>query len=223
VHAEHDELLISIADELGQASQATAGQTASRVPEQGEIALAVPGSALGNLPPEILREWNALLHSRLNFIHTAPDILAAASGQELVSLYLGEKGASLGVRGAPNAFLTATNKAIVAEEAYRRPEPRAFRLPDGTIGRELVPGEERETTAPQEGSCAETGIGVVVCRSGNAAAIGSGQDLALNSLKSAPWHILVGENYLKAAGLPVGAISAIGDSEGAIIRLKLAQ
>jgi hypothetical protein len=189
-------------------------------PAAAEMSFTLPGAPLAGLPPDVSAEWNALLVLRLGFKHTAPHLIGPAAGRDSVFLSITETGAAFGATGSTQSLKDTLQEALAAEEAYLRPQERAFRLPDGTIGREVVPGEERETTSPAPGSCTEAAA-LAVCTNGSAVAIGTTADRARQALEPGPWHVRLGEKYLRGLPFKLKAAAATGDSGTAVIHLKI--
>lgn len=108
------------------------------------VVITVPGELLAALPTEVHEDLNRQLRLALGFTLTRPDILAHLATYDAASLALrpsGEALATLGVRGDADTFTDTVTSWIQEEERRTRLTTRAFRLPDGTLGYEKIPGE----------------------------------------------------------------------------------
>lgn len=108
------------------------------------LVLDIPGTALGMLPTRLTESWNDLLRQRLDLTATRPDILAALAQYSHVLVTISDPGVSVGIMSRDSderARWQALREAwAVDEDRFRRPVNQAFRLPDGTLGREKVAG-----------------------------------------------------------------------------------
>lgn len=227
IMAQRNEITIITAPDIQTALSLTPG--AAAWPQQNEgIVLTLPGRFLGSLPGNLLPEWNRAMMKQLGFKNTEPHLLNNAAEHTLVTIESGEAWTAIAVNGNPTSFINRATEAIAAEESFHRLERRAFRLPDDTIGFELIPGTIQPPPDPENGSCQET-IGLWLCREQNQAALATSQKAAENAAHQTTWRVRLSSQYVD--GLPklqsgsetyrVESIAATGDDKNAIIRLKI--
>lgn len=110
------------------------------------LLVALPSSFLPAIPGQLRQEWIHWLEGELALSHARAPIaeeiskygqLSVASGEPVRRI--GGEDISLAVTDGTEEFTAAVEKWAAEETAYHAPTQRAFRLPDGTLGYELVP------------------------------------------------------------------------------------
>ncbi len=156
----------------------------------GQLTLTVPGPMLASLPREVADQVNRLLVTALGFPLTHPNILAAVAAYDTVQIVMERHGAStpptlqLGVMGDTHAFQATVQHWIQEEERRGRLTTRAFRLPDGTLGYEKVPGEIVPVLTASTEGCWEpvqNRTELWLCTRGTTLGIGKSQAAALQA------------------------------------------
>jgi hypothetical protein len=204
------------------ASVIAADYPAPPFPPENQLTAVLPGIIINDLPEQLKNGWNTLIISRLHLEQSQPDIFKAAAQHNNILVSIQGDQAVIAVQGGKGKFINGFIESIKAEEAYRRPERRAFRLPDGTIGYEMIAGQEQEITPPAAGACTAAGA-LILCAGEKTAAVGTEETITRAALAPAGWHIRVGARYLHEAALPLHAVVAAGDGKTAVIRVQLAQ
>lgn len=116
--------------------------------------LSVPGEVLRLLPEPLAARWNEELRRRLQLTATTPDLVSLLASFPGVQLRLvGDDGVELALTGDTEQATLSLRQVLEAEERTRRPRTRAFRLPDGTIGRERIPGEPEPLWVAAQDDC----------------------------------------------------------------------
>lgn len=189
----------------------------SSLPADANAILSVPGSALAVLPPALQASWDALLHQKLHFTHTKPEIFRHLMTADRVVILMRGDDLALGIAPAEQGEAAPLHRWVQDEERYSRPHEQAFRLPDGTIGRELVPGlagdvfREPDATgcrAPLEGKTT-----LWLCERAGMVLLATDQSLAQQLPVAAPvqWLVQLHEAALQAIEhLNINGITALG-------------
>lgn len=165
--------------------------------------LSLPGSALRTLPTSLESSWDALFHQKLHFLKTKPAIFTQLAAADHAVVLLQGDNLALGFQPGSQDMARLLNELVQNEERYTRPLEQAFRLPDGTIGRELVPGlpgdvfRERDATgcrAPLEGKTT-----LWLCEREGMVILATDQSLAhqLPEANAAQWQM-----YVDGSALP---------------------
>lgn len=210
-----------------------------------ELSMTLPSHILATLPDSLHHNWNSALIQRLSFFNTRPDIIAhLARYNSPVIIKLNNSHATIAVAGSNEQFTSAIHSWFQNEEAYSRQRQQAFRLPDGTLGYELAPGEIREVfTNLVDSNCRQeswprlAGAGgpahnqamqhLWLCTKGNQIAFGSDQSATKEATQddfsaASTWNISLGAQYLADLSLSgIESISASGTETQAIIHLQL--
>lgn len=184
-----------------------------------DLSVALPSELFNQLPRELAVAWHNLLRQYLNFEHTDPGLLAAAvqSKGGLTIKLIGDS-AVLGVETGGAQFAAAARASLEAEEAYLRPSRRAFRLPDKSIGFELVPGEPQDLFSNKlMGDGCQPALSLWLCEAGDRASLANDQGLAEAALRSEPRHVLLREKYARSLPLPLAAFAATATADGNIV------
>jgi len=127
-------------------------------PDRGEdtLRLFINGQILGNLPHSLKNTWTSAIYRQFNFTNTSPDIINKLTSYNQVELVLSPDSLTISTKHPDNDFSEYFKGIVQAEEAYSRPDQQAFKLPDGTLGYEKVPGPARSVfsiTDIQEAAC----------------------------------------------------------------------
>lgn len=167
--------------------------------------ITVPGNLFLALPMSLRVGWNDLLWRRLHLTAIRPDIASYISQFKTVHINLTSAEVTLGVRGAPDAFTETIKTWWQDNERNGRPTQRSFRLPDGTLGRELVPGEPRPLFMPVDSSCQADGEAeddFWLCQKGNQAILSSAEAKArLTDIASTDtWRVAVAPRQIQNEG-----------------------
>lgn len=169
------------------------------------IALVVPGSILKQLPRSLVLAWNSLLRQKFGFIKTKPDIMEELSDYSTVLLGVQGKTVTVGVADAQaiTTFASTVQRWSEDEDRYNRPVKRAFRLPDGSLGYELVPGPSRLVFQPDSvaAACLEPIAGratVTLCHHDNRLVVATAREQAQLGLQPAAWTpgATIGQHWL---------------------------
>jgi hypothetical protein len=195
--------------------------TTYSVPPADFLSAALPGKSLQELPNNLTHAWNNLVSKELGFRFTEPGLVPLVTSQDSILITTGPSEVTLAGWGKAEELIHGLLKAIQAEESYHRPVRQAFRLPDGTIGFEMVAGEENEIPRPAVGECTSA-LDLTVCRSETAASISTSREKAQVALNSPVWHVQIGERYLKQTTLSLSALTATRSGEAIVIRARLA-
>lgn len=112
-----------------------------------------PPSFLLSLPPASIAIWDQLLYTRLAFRLTKPNLINSLKDFSHVTIYVDEGKSGVMVTGEVSTFQTLARQWVTNEERRQRPQQRAFRLPDRTVGYEEIPGDVAAvfTAEPHEG------------------------------------------------------------------------
>ncbi len=136
-------------------------------------------------------------------------------------------GTGIAMMGDTVKLASSLQKIVVEEEGYYHPERRAFRLPDGSIGFELRPGEPTAAWTQVNGSCGRyNGLEHQwwVCNNNSIASLGTSQEMAehlLGPYDPAIWMVNLGKDTVpQNLQAYVKAIQAIGTSEETSITLR---
>lgn len=187
----------------------------------------LPGPVFSLLPAPLQRDWEAQLREKFGFTHTKPAILSELAAQKTVTVQWERNSLTITVAGDPDHFSQTVESWIQAEDAQRHPQQQSFRLPDGTRGRELIPGPIRPVFT-QAGSCREglpDRLALWVCNGEASAALSTERALAQAAAAGQPmpgWLIqLEADSTPLGTVLPGTVIAAAGSETAAIIRLLL--
>lgn len=200
----HREITITV-QPIGAIFPQTGATTSQAAPDA--IALVVPGSTLKQLPSSLILGWNSLLRQKLGFIKTKPDIMEELSHYSTVLLAVQGKTATVGVADAQaiTTFASTVQRWSEDESRYNRPVKRAFRLPDGSLGYELVPGPPQLVFQPDSvaAACLEPIAGratVTLCHHNNRLVVATAREQALLYLRPAAWTpgATIGQRWLTA-------------------------
>lgn len=123
--------------------------------DQPAMVVGAPGSLWGNMPETL---WDELLHPGLHFTRTQPPIerMLATLPHATVVLATADPDGSMAivVEDPTGQFALAATTWLQEEERRGRLVNRAFRLPDGALAYEKIPGEALPVlSSPDEVGC----------------------------------------------------------------------
>ena len=166
-----------------------------------ELTLTLPREQIKALPEDLINQVRQRVYAQFHFTHTSPAIFDLPADTVALAVQLGD-GLSLTLKGDTNALTHRLQGWFRQEERYLRPQQQAFRLPDGGIGYELVPGQARDILkSTQDPGCFKTDYSptVYMCRSGDQVAVSSEQSAAqaaaATEIKAHDWSISMGRTY----------------------------
>ncbi len=153
-----------------------------------KLQVSLPSDILSYIPESQLNLWQPKLESSFDFIKTHPSFVNELKRHTMFTVMMSDRAASLGVVGQPQLFTDAVSQWLSQEDAYYRPRKQAFRLPDGGLGYEVVPGKSRTVLSPiDENGCREyvgEGQKSWLCLNGDAAILGTNKSDALRLVKA---------------------------------------
>ncbi len=200
----------------------------------GELKLALPSHVLDTIPDALNRLWNNALLDQLGFTNTQPDIMGHLAQYDSLAIGLTQNDVTITLTGNQELFTSTAKAWLQAEEAYTRQRQRAFRLPDGTLGYEQVPGEIREVFLNSvDENCRHEAYPHLadmnhfwLCTKDNQVVLSSKYTTARAAIQEplpAPgnWYITLGAQYLADLALPVQAVAASGTDTQAIIHFRI--
>jgi hypothetical protein len=174
------------------------------------LSLNLSGTTIQSMINQFNAQWDDVIQSKLGLSKTKPPITALLAAQQTVSLTLSGAEASIAIIGDPTALKTTLSNWLSNEEAFSRPQKSAFKLPDGTIGYELVKGELQTVLSDpdQEGCQAPITASVTLwlCQNSQGISLGTGHSLAQQALANInPNHnsISIGRQYLGQLEFPI--------------------
>ncbi|HBE90273.1 MAG TPA: hypothetical protein DDW41_03635 [Candidatus Andersenbacteria bacterium] len=174
------------------------------------LSLNLSGATIQLITNQFNAQWNDIIQSKLGLSKTKPPITALLAAQQTISLTLSGAEASIAIIGDPTALKTTLSNWLSNEEAFSRPQKSAFKLPDGTIGYELVKGELQTVLSDpdQEGCQAPVTASVTLwlCQNNQGISFGTGRSLAQQALTNInPNHnsISIGRQYLSQLEFPI--------------------
>lgn len=132
------------ADPVAEAYQTKSRLALPALPAADSLQVLLPGEALAALPEPLQEAWNSRLHANLGFTATKPAIIQELSRYDWIRIDIQGSLGAIGIIGANEAagkqWEARSTAWVVDEDRFRRPLTQAFRLPDGTLGREVVAG-----------------------------------------------------------------------------------
>ncbi len=112
--------------------------------DNNKLDIAIQSGVLQFAPTEIIIQWEQQAAALFGFKNTTPAILRDLVSQDRIAITQGEKEGgefiAISVDGKPEDAYAKIESWLLAEAAYDTPIKKAFRLPDGTLGYEYVPG-----------------------------------------------------------------------------------
>jgi|GEM_PF-6840901 hypothetical protein len=172
--------------------------------EANYLAINILGSTIQSVSAQFSDEWNKIIYSKLGFSVTKPPIISYMTVQQTSSMIITNEKAALAIIGDSNALKDVFHQWMKDEEAYLRPQKRAFKLPDGTLGYELVKGDSQVVLAePDSSGCLESlseAIKLWLCVSDKGVAVATNKAAAvqeLSSISASIQRVALGSDYLQ--------------------------
>jgi hypothetical protein len=188
------------------------------LPSQSDyIAVNIPGSVIQSVSAQFSNEWNKVIYSKFGFSATKPSVISYLAVQQTASITITDEKAALAVIGDPASLKNTFHQWMQHEEAYSRPQKHAFRLPDNTIGFELIKGDLQPVLSePDPSGClapTSDAIQLWLCQNDKGVSLATTQKDALGELSSISpsiQRITLGNNYLQHLDfLPVKYLQAL--------------
>lgn len=167
------------------------------------LLIETPAEHLRRVPVQAVDIWEKALRAKLGFTLTEPKIMEELLRFDTIGLYLNEKEGGIVSAGAASTFEGIIRSWIEEEERRARPQTRVFRLPDGTLGSEKVPGNPEPVFSPERrNDCYEPLAGKTtlwLCNNGKRIALASNEAVARTLLQEPhePSGMLVTEPVLQ--------------------------
>lgn len=122
--------------------------------------LSLTGAMLGELPEPLKEKWDEKWRELLGFTRTKPDFITELTHYPQVQLTIRAAGARLAVFEENERWQAAVRRWVEEEERQFRIQKRSFRLPDGTLGAEYVPGPRQAlfTVSAAHPTCSEATV-----------------------------------------------------------------
>lgn len=213
--------VVGVSANRGQEVKFVSAQTLADIPvfsiaspslpaNENYLSLNLSGSTIQSMVNQFNADWDDVIRSKLGLTQTKPPITALLAAQQTASLTLSGNDASIALIGDPAALKTAISGWLSNEEAFSRPQKSAFKLPDGTMGYELVKGQLQPVLSdPDQEGCQAPITPVVnlwLCQDSRGVALSTKRHLAQQALTSIdPNHhsISVGRQYLGQLEFPI--------------------
>jgi len=181
------------------------------------LAANLPGTTIQSVAGQFSQSWNDIFYQKLNFNQTKPAIFSFLTTQQTISLTLTQDNASLAIFGQPELLAAAAHQWIQDEETYSRPTKQAFRLPDKTLGYELVPGEPQPVLSPPDQSGCRSplhdNVSLWLCQGKLGVSIGTSLAAAqqeLTNLSTNTRQLSIGSTYLEQLDLsPINLLQSL--------------
>lgn len=202
--------------------------------QANHLTINIPGKSINAVSTKFSNEWNDIIYSKLGFSATSPPIISYMAVQQTSSMTITNEKAALAMIGDTNSLKGVFHQWMQEEEAHSRPQKHAFRLPDGTIGYELIKGETQPVlSAPDSSGCLapiSEAIKLWLCQNDKGISIATSRADAmqeLSSISSSVQTITIGNDYLQRLDfLPVKhfqSLSLYSSGEYTMITTSLKQ
>lgn len=148
--------------------------------EMNVLQVAIPSHLLTGLADNLKAVWNQRIADRLGFRKSTPNFIDYLSQYQNLDYVEDGSGVALAVRGAADSFEKAALDWMLNEDRRSRPARKAFKLPDGSLGYEQVPGASQAILMPYNGLCRAPIAGKMslwLCRKDGVAALGTNESL----------------------------------------------
>lgn len=201
-----------------------------------ELQVAINSQSLSLLPTKMQQQWNTFYAESLGFHQTKPKLIELLLQHETIYLGLQNNSPIIAVGNNSQQFIDKIMEVVQIEEAYSRPQKRAFRLPDKTLGYEQVPGEPRNVFKYEDNQCQHASwpdqntnemLHLWLCESDNQAALAQNKPAALEIvtqtiLSDSQWHIYLGSQYAPSlSNQLLNSLSVTGNNTYTAIQLQL--
>jgi hypothetical protein len=176
-----------------------------------DLEVSIYSGLLDTIDTPFFHQWEEKMWQSLHLEKTRPNLTGLLGDQ--ASLYVATRGADTVLRVTDTssaAALSIMSGWINKEDAYFRPQKRVFKLPDGSIGYEVIPGNIKDImSVPDADNCRKgvlKEVSLWVCLKGDSAAISTTKDLALSSLQEARKPLFVQLNARRSGFLGVAHV-----------------
>lgn len=213
-----------------------------------ELQVAINSQSLSLLPAEMQQQWNTFYAVSLGFHQTKPKLIELLFQHETIYLSSQNNSSVIAISGNPQQFIDTIKGWVQAEEAYSRPQKRAFQLPDKTLGYEQVPGDPRDIFKYDDNQCqhaswftpqsSKSGVGPAplqenemlhlwLCKNGNQAALAQNKEAALEAatqpiIEDNQWRIHLGPQYAPSlSNQLLNSLSVTGNDTYTATQLQL--
>jgi len=209
------EVRIGIGPTVNAASNQLRAEHVTENHNDQQLVIAIPSFVLNTLPSSQYNGWNMLLQQQLGFSSTSPDILGYISQFDTTHIIIDKEDIALSVTGAVDAFAATINEWAQEDERHHRPQEQSFILPDGSIGRETIPGAPQPVLTPPKDGCRSPindNTHIWLCQSDQRATISTTQNFATSIPQIAEeWQVAfspsrLGESFCKT---PEGIAAAV--------------
>jgi hypothetical protein len=189
-----------------------------------EMLVQAPGQVWQQVPAKWRELVEGEIASRLDFVYTKPNFLAAFARAAQAWLWLsGEEKVVVGIKDPLNAeaWRRQAEEWLQEEERRERSETQAFRLPDGTLGWEKIPGEAKELS-PLNNHCQQI-KSWYLCEQAEKGVLSNDRELALSQLsqEKSEVEVRIGGEWLKKEGIGLESLDIIGNQKQVVLILKL--
>lgn len=174
------------------------------------LTISLPSEILKELPVSLQEYWAQQLHTKLAFNATKPDIFKEARRFRQIGLYIHNEEAAIATSGNSTLFEQLARTWAQDEERQGRLERQPFRLPDGTLGYERIPGKPDQVfEMTNKGGCFAPLAGKTalwICKEGDRATLATSEKTARLLLTQEEKGLVVGigsmhtKNILEHAG-----------------------
>ncbi len=142
-------LISYLAEELKHTKSASRLTVPSKEAEENvDFKLSLPGKTFNHLPPGLISTWNNQIQQKLSFLNTTPDIVGEISAYQHIEISSTKEVFTITTKDNNNNFSEYLENIVRQEESYSRPQRKTFKLPDGTLGYEKIPGPTRAVFNP---------------------------------------------------------------------------
>ncbi|PIT98084.1 MAG: hypothetical protein COT71_02660 [Candidatus Andersenbacteria bacterium CG10_big_fil_rev_8_21_14_0_10_54_11] len=199
--------------------------------EAGRLTVSIPGPVIAELPAAIQQQWQQLLTENLGLGETKEPLIPSFTQLQQLRLELMETGAAVTVWGNPDQFTQRITAILQAQDARRRPVTHSFRLPDGTLGYEKLPGPLQPvfTDTPDSDGCSAPlpdRSPLWLCRQEDGVALAGSKDQAQAALQPSAgrWQASINGSYASLIGIPkITSIKAGGEDSTAYLVVSLTE
>lgn len=206
--------------------------TSPPLPANDFLSFNLSGPTLQLISSQFDSQLDKVLTAKLGLTRTNPKIMALLAAQQTASLALSGQDASIAMMGDPASLRASVAAWLSNEEAYSRPQKSAFKLPDGTLGYELIKGPLQTVLSPPDAEGCEAPstptVNLWLCRNYQGVSLGTNRPLALQGLSNiSPDHhtIAVSRQYLSQLNLPalnrINSLTLYNSDPYTVLTLKL--
>lgn len=152
-------------------------------PSSDTLQISAPGDFWSRFLPE---QWNALLWREFGFIRTRPAMSQVLGTFPQATVFKQGDSVALVAYGAGEQFNVTVNSWVQEEDRRGRLVSQVFRLPDGTLGYEKVPGEALAVFSPPDAQGCRTGLeqrtSLWLCQGADQSVVATAKEAALTAL-----------------------------------------